>query len=203
METQVKILSAKIDWMSQFANLPVLKVYVDILHNKADFRYKHIEIGNGCSYWAQLDQEVNFFHHNYGNNRGYGGAVFNFTLENGEKRSVKGPWSSNSMWMNANFPPCHEVIYYQKDSKYPELGYAGYLTALEFFTLVEECGAEIAVINNYGCRPDSEIIGNLYATVIDKASKGEVIGEYSFAIKQKGMSLNQSQANKLGEVLKW
>lgn len=43
---------------------------------------------------------VNFFAHVPEDEFGYGGAVFNITMEDGEKRSIKGPWSSRAGCFN-------------------------------------------------------------------------------------------------------
>lgn len=192
------IKSAKIEWMKGYGNLPELKVTVDQMPKMKDMKFKRLGEPRGYSYWAQDGDFVTFFFHAPGNQTGYGGSTFSGVLEDGSEFSVKGPWSSNAMDMNGEFPPSHNVAYYETDGKFPDLGFAAHITMAKAIELIDECGADWTFIKQYGGRrnemevTDEELIDNL----TKKVAKGEVIGHYDIAIRLKGMTLEESQEAK-------
>lgn len=103
----MRILALKVDWHEQFATSPSLNVLVSKIPNLRDLRYKSPD---NRMYFAEKDGFVNFFVHQPSNESGYGGRTFHITMEDGEKRSIKGPWSSRSGCFNRQgiFPQCVE-----------------------------------------------------------------------------------------------
>lgn len=100
----MQILDIKIDWGLGFCNSPRLKLLVDRIPKLDELRFREKK---HC-YFAELDGFVWFFHYD-GPGDGYGGAVFNITMEDGSEKACKGPWSSRSGVMNRlEFAPCLE-----------------------------------------------------------------------------------------------
>lgn len=94
-----------------YLNDPNLIVEVDKIPAHEELRYKAIRVRDeGTLYYAEKDGYVNFMFHDPRREQGYGGRVFEITLENGEKRAIKGPWSSRAGVVNAlGLGPCMEV----------------------------------------------------------------------------------------------
>lgn len=102
----MKILKAEVEWHFGYGNTPGFKVLVDQIPDLDDLRYRCVD---GKSYYAELDGYVSFFAYE-GPGEGFGGRVFPITMEDGTKKDLVGPWSSNSMWMNqVGYGPCVEV----------------------------------------------------------------------------------------------
>ena len=100
----MKILRAEVNWQFGYANSPELKILVDKLPTK--FLYQEIPVPGGIFYLAETEGEVRFFV-STSDKHGYGGGTFDITLISGEKRSVKGPWSSRAGVANYYLPnPC-------------------------------------------------------------------------------------------------
>lgn len=127
------VVYAEVDWRHGWANDPNLRVLVDKMPDLDDLRYeKKDEL-----YYAELGGYVNFFSWNPerdGKGRkewqGFGGAVFPITLTNGEKVTLRGPWSSRAGVMNSvGFGPCVEVSL-TEDEKAMERGYTFFASAI-------------------------------------------------------------------------
>lgn len=110
--TRLNILRAHVDWNLEYANYPDLKVEVRKLPNTNAFRFRAHEARGHTFYWAEYDGFVRYFVHDHRNSEGFGGRVFNITMESGEKREIKGPWSSRAGVLNSVFPPCVDVTAY-------------------------------------------------------------------------------------------
>ena len=107
----MKVIGAYVDWKHGYQNEPELAVMVDKLHDQSVYKYDKKEIDGYTAYYAQTKEGwVNFLIHNPDNNRGFRGSMFNITMTNDKKVSIKGPWSSRSGVMNAlGFEPCVEI----------------------------------------------------------------------------------------------
>lgn len=110
----MKIIDLEIDPMENCRNNPRLILVVDKLPSSKDLIYKTQEIDDDIMYWAEKDGYVEFVLHVPSDEAGFGGDTFTFTLENGEKVRVKGPWSSRSSVANKYFPHSKECIYYEQ-----------------------------------------------------------------------------------------
>ena len=186
----MKILDRKIDWAEDWDNLPTLQVTVDKLPKYEDYRFKHVD----GRYWAEQHGVVSFFHHVPSNQEGYGGRVFSGLLENGEPFSCRGPWSSNSMAMNALFPASVEATLYEAEGQFPKLGYGSHLLADLWCEQVKKAGGDFVLISSYG--RDDQLDESQASLVLGTVAHDQPIGRYSFAIVWPGMTLPQSQAFK-------
>ena len=101
----MKLVKSEVNWMLGWANRPHLEITVDDIPSTNDIRYKKI----GDLYWGHLDGYVDFFAHDPTNPTGFSGRTFDLTLTEGEKVSIKGPWSSRAGAMNKHFPHCVDV----------------------------------------------------------------------------------------------
>lgn len=102
----MKILKGQVDWMEGRANRPHLYLLVDKIPTLDDMRFRERE----GYYFAENDGFCTFYSWRGDNGRGFGGAHFPITMADGEKRTLKGPWSSNSGTMNEHgFGPCMEA----------------------------------------------------------------------------------------------
>jgi len=98
----MKVLAASVEWSDQFANDPMLELLVDKIPTTSEMRFENKE-----SMWvAYNDGYVEFYSHTGRdeNQRGFGGAVYDITLVDGTKKSLRGPWSSRAGVVNAIFP---------------------------------------------------------------------------------------------------
>lgn len=86
----MKILKLKIHWMKVWSSDPMIQVLVDRETKLDELRFD----ARDDLYFAELDGYVAFFAHCPGNQRGSGGSVFDLTMRDGSKVSLKGPWSS-------------------------------------------------------------------------------------------------------------
>ena len=91
----MEILSTKVEWQFGHKNSPKLKVLVNKIPSQEDLRYKEIPVAGGLLYLAEKDGYVTFFV-STSDKRGYTGRTFHIELLSGEKRSIKGPWSSRA-----------------------------------------------------------------------------------------------------------
>jgi hypothetical protein len=147
----MEILSCGIDWYKGYGNLPTLKVTVDRIPPADAFRYRVVPYVNGTRVWGEKEGLVRLFAHVPGNERGYGGCVFTVTdIDDGVERKFKGPWSSNAADMNQVFPPVSEVIVYERDGEFPNLGCGYHMVAAGWIDLCRSTGASVAVIRQYG-----------------------------------------------------
>lgn len=124
----MRIVSLSVDWHEQFANDPSLLVLVDKIPDHGGLRYKVLD---DRMYFAELGGYVNFFVHCPQQETGYGGRTFHVTLEDGSKRSIKGPWSSRSGCFNKQkmIPQCVECGITDNPSVYSK-GYTFYSGAI-------------------------------------------------------------------------
>lgn len=190
------IKKARIDWMKGWANTPELRVTVDRMPRMDNVRFKTFQDGRSTTYWACDGDFVTFFTHVPGNQTGYGGAMFRGQLEDGTIFNVKGPWSDNALAVNGDFPPSHNVAYYQEEDEFPEMGFAAHLKMSTALRLIKECDADYKFIKHYG-GPDSVVTDEeLIKSLEDKISKNEIIGNYDIVIVMKGMTLAESQEAK-------
>lgn len=99
------VLNAKADWSLKYDNAPRLQILVDKFPERKELLYNE---KNGI-YYAEKDGYVLFcFYEKPG--QGYGGYHFELNMQNGEKKTLIGPWSSRSGCVNAvGFGPCVDV----------------------------------------------------------------------------------------------
>jgi len=192
------IKKAEINWMKGYGNLPELKVTIDKMPKLGEVLFKRHRENRSTTYWTSENDFVTFFTHVPSNESGFGGATFTGTLEDGTPFKVKGPWSDNAMNVNALFPPSHNVVYYQEEADFPEMGFAAHIKMFRAIELIRECGADYEIIKQYGGRRNEMAVTDdgLIAELIQKIYRNEPIGNYDIAIKLKGMSLEQSQEEK-------
>lgn len=96
----MQILEARVNWMKDYGNYPVLECLVDKIPKREELRYTQ----TAGKYWAEKDGYVSFFYHNPGDETGFGGQVFTLNMFDGSVRNIKGPWSSRCGVMNRYFP---------------------------------------------------------------------------------------------------
>ena len=103
----MKILQAKVQWFQGYGNNPVMQVLVDKIPNRKDLRYKQ----KGGLYYAELEGFVHFLYKKgQHQEKGFGGYAWPITLSSGEKKILKGPWSSRAGVANQlGFGPCADV----------------------------------------------------------------------------------------------
>jgi hypothetical protein len=117
----MKLVRARVNWAEGWMNDPNLEILVDKMPEVSELRYKY-----RCGlYYAELDGYVSFYSYT-SPGEGFDGRIFNITMENGEKKSLHGPWSSRAAVMNsAGFGPCLDVSI-TDDLKSYERGYTFY-----------------------------------------------------------------------------
>lgn len=111
----MQILKGRVDWMEGRENRPNLYLLVDEIPALDELRFDVHDNGGtieGGYYFAELGGYCRFFsYHGHGNNGGFGGDKFEITMRDGTKRTLHGPWSSNSATMNEyEFGPCTEAL---------------------------------------------------------------------------------------------
>lgn len=101
----VEIKDIMPNWHDGWSNGPTLKVVVSREPHPDEFIYTQ----KGPLYFANVGPICSFFaYERLG--RGYGGRRFDILMNNGETKSLIGPWSSGSYAMNKNgFGPCLSV----------------------------------------------------------------------------------------------
>lgn len=120
--------------MEHCSNAPTLFLLVDRVPGTDDFRY---EIKDDKYYWAELEGFVNFGYYDFkrgGDQGGYSGMWWNITTKDGERKQVRGPWSSRSSVMNLlGFQHSMEVAVtdYEKSWNSPTGSYVGYSATIE------------------------------------------------------------------------
>lgn len=105
----------EIEWMLGYGNSPRLKIYTvkdwDFPMHK-EHKYQFGKAPHTGVFWSETaDGVVSFFSHTGGdkNEGGFGGAVFNLTMEDGTEKVLRGPWSSRPGAMNQYFPHSVDV----------------------------------------------------------------------------------------------
>jgi len=98
------IKSIRIDWMEGCGNDPRFVVEWDEEPALDTLRYQSRKTQHGVTYLGLAGEYANFAHWSPGNETGYGGKLCEFKLEDGEVDKRKGPWSSNSDWINQLWP---------------------------------------------------------------------------------------------------
>ena len=96
----MKILDARVRWYDGYANDPVLEILVDEVPNTSSIKHHKIDLGNGVMYIGQKEGYVHYVFHNPRDEEGFGGALFNLPMEDGEVEKIKGPWSSRAGVIN-------------------------------------------------------------------------------------------------------
>lgn len=122
----MKLLKGKVNWMEGFANEPTLQILVDKMPDLKDLRYQEKE----GIYYAECDGYVSFYYYVRPDD-GFGGRHFHITMENGEEKVLKGPWSSNAGSVNrVGFGPCVDVSIIDDPRSYDRgyTFYAGHVT---------------------------------------------------------------------------
>lgn len=152
----MKILKGKVDWMEGRANRPNLYLLVDEVPPLDALRFRLHDKGgeiDGGIYFAEHDGYCQFFsHHGKGNNGGFGGAKFEITLIDGTRKTLLGPWSSNSGEVNERgFGPCVET-YYTTDPVAFERGHT-YFAGKVLLSKLREVADRIDVGTGYTWRP--------------------------------------------------
>lgn len=92
----MKILDARVDWMSDYDNHPNLKILIDKEPNHEDLIYDEIK---GIHYSIKDGYASYLYYISPG--EGYGGSVFNLRMSNGQMKALKGPWSSRAGCVNS------------------------------------------------------------------------------------------------------
>ena len=195
----MRIISAKIDWMKGYGNLPELKVTVDLMPRRENLAFKTRGNGDGSTtYWATEGDFVTFFTHVPGDQTGFGGHTFKVNLEDGSTVDVKGPWSDNAMNVNAYFPPSHNCAYYETEGRYPDLGFAAHISMTKAIELITGLDADYSFIKQYGGRNNEMCVTDtvLIESLAEKIMLHQPIGHYDIAIRLKRMTLEESQEAK-------
>ena len=123
----MNIISARVNWHSEYDNSPTFEILVDKFPDRKDFRYKE---KNGI-YYAELEGLVSFFYYRSPGN-GYGGQKFSIVMEDGTKKDLIGPWSSRSGAVNSiGFGPCLDVFLTNNPESYKR-GYTFSASAVSF-----------------------------------------------------------------------
>lgn len=112
------IVSAQVDWMSHVGNSPYIKL---VLAEKpygslADLRFEARESEDGTFYLAKKGAFAKFFFAYKRDQSGYGWASFEITLLDETKKTLIGPWSSNTASINY----LYGTQYCEGAYKYPE-----------------------------------------------------------------------------------
>src|SRR3990167_7965970 len=98
-------LAAAVDWGWGYANAPTLRLLLDRKPNDAPYEKR------GLLYYSNAEGLVSFFFYEKPGD-GYGGSVFDITLNTGERVELRGPWSSAPSNMNkAGFHPCVDAAW--------------------------------------------------------------------------------------------
>lgn len=146
----MNIFKGRVDWKEGLGNRPDLRLLVDEIPSldmlRFDLRdsYYFAERGGYCQF---------FSHHGNGNNRGFGGAKFEITMRDGERRILEGPWSSNSSTMNEHdFGPCMEASF-TTDADAFKRGHGGFFPGAVLVSLLRDAAAVIDVGQSYTWRP--------------------------------------------------
>jgi len=103
----MKILDAKIKWMLGWINNPRLYLLVDRVPLLKEYKFKY----KNCLYYAELDGAVRFYYY-FKSDEGFGGRHFNIIMENGQEKTLEGPWSSRAGCANKlGFGPCMDIAF--------------------------------------------------------------------------------------------
>lgn len=118
MKNPVQILDADVEWYHGYANTPGIKL---LLSRTFDFDVARYE-ERDCLYLAQDGVLVDFYFYSRPGD-GYGGRHFELTMIDGSKRTLKGPWSSNSQAVGEKFNVELMEVSYTDNPKSFERGY--------------------------------------------------------------------------------
>jgi hypothetical protein len=104
------ILSAQINYQLEWDIDPTIELFFDAMPTKKDYNFVYEE--RDGTYRAENDEGLGDFLHWKGphNEGGFSGHVFTITMKDGTTRQLKGPWSSNSSWVNSMFPDRNPLI---------------------------------------------------------------------------------------------
>lgn len=94
----MKILDARVRWMFGWANSPEFELWVDKTPKIEELRYER----KGNCWFAEKDGYVSFFSHSGSDHDegGFSGHAFHITMVDGTEKTLIGPWSSSSSYMN-------------------------------------------------------------------------------------------------------
>ena len=108
----MKISKTEVNWMMRWGNDPYIILHVDSEVPFEQFRFKERQLDGGTFYWAHdaVSGQVWYLLHHPGNETGFGGSEWDLVMEDGSRRTVKGPWSSRAGVANRWFEPhCVDV----------------------------------------------------------------------------------------------
>ena len=124
----MNIKGMRIEWLLGYDNPPGLVVEVDKLPPFSELVYRKAPSGH---YLAEHPSGYVRYFHWVQPDEGYGGRVFNITLDTGEQLALKGPWSSRAGAVNADpfgFPQIVDVAYKELDEDLRHCMIAGAMT---------------------------------------------------------------------------
>lgn len=128
----MNVLKAKVHNFvnARFDNDPSLMLLVDEMPDGENLVYESLEKGSNTLYFAHYGGLVSFYAHAPNDERGYGGASFVLTLDDGSDVKIKGPWSSRSGVMNKHFEPHSLEVAITDDPEVWEKGHTFYGAAV-------------------------------------------------------------------------
>ena len=144
----MKLISADINWHEGLATKPQLMLIVENLPENDEYIYRKLDLGGSILYWGEKDGIVQFFSHDPGNQRGFGGREFTLQLANGDAKTITGPWSSRAGVMNNYFPPCVEVTIKDTTSDY-QISFAMAVTLELARKAAEMAGVKLVKVERY------------------------------------------------------
>lgn len=103
----MQIMDCAIDWMEGFGNDPRLQVVVNKIPSRDELRFQH-EDGIYCGIKSGF--VVYYAWSGDGNDGGYSGRCYDITMDNGQRVTLQGPWSSRAGCVNQrSFGPVVDV----------------------------------------------------------------------------------------------
>ena len=130
------IENAEINWREGWANDPSLSITATKVPDNDSYIYKEKRLGGSTIYFAlhKASGLASFFVHSPNNESGFGGHEFTLQMQDGDAKTIKGPWSSRCSVMNMYFPHTFEVTVN---------GCSSYLAVNKAADIVEQLGAEL------------------------------------------------------------
>lgn len=129
----MKFIEATVNTYPNFANSPEVVLTVEGIPDHNTLRYTKIPCpgSNGYIYLAEQDGYVSFYFYDVPG-PGFGGREFTLNMTDGTTMVLQGPWSSRAGFINTILPVAHplivDVTFYDRTSKFPELGQSGACT---------------------------------------------------------------------------
>ena len=155
-----KILYIQVDWRDHVQNDAELRVLLDRVAKREEFTFTK----KGAFYYAELGDEVMFLAHTKEtpeeNEGGFGGSIFELSMDDGTRINLAGPWSSRAGVMNKEgFGPCLDVSL-TDDPKVMKDGHtfcAGHITLRSIQQWIREHEEEI----DWKLKPEIDKMGEL------------------------------------------